>query len=153
MMRERRPQVDSARAPRNVAWPDRLITRHEAIDKAADWPLAYSEPGAAPFDVSLYCQVDGQAMGQLRRGHVTYNGTLDELLSAVLRHMVMAHDVPLNTRANPTEPIVILEVAGRDLADRYIETIPACPPDITEWTEEDVRAAFAAGLEAGRHGS
>lgn len=98
---------DSARTPAAAVWPDKLITQAEAFAKAATWPVKpwidhlSKRPEGTPADIQLLCDHDGcgQSMGQLRRGGVTYNGTLDQMLSMVLRHMVMAHDVPLNTRA------------------------------------------------------
>jgi hypothetical protein len=94
----------SARTPGGVAWPDKLITQAEAFAKAASWPVCtrswFSEADGPERGINLYCDKDrcGQSMGQLRRGDTVYNGSLDEMLSMVLRHMVMAHNVPLNTR-------------------------------------------------------
>lgn len=93
------PGEASARTPAaGPVWPDKMITQGEAFAKAAAWPIGPSAPSALG-DVNLECQECGRSMGQLRRGPVIYNGTLDEILAMVLRHMVMAHDVPLNTRA------------------------------------------------------
>jgi hypothetical protein len=92
---------DSARTPGHVAWPEKLITQAEAFVLAGNWPVyaaVVSTPGpmnVADFDVNLYCRKCRQSCGQLRRGGASYNSSLDEMLSAVLRHMVMAHDVPL----------------------------------------------------------
>jgi hypothetical protein len=96
------PGADSARTPQNVAWPEQLITQAEAFAKAADWPV-YADweslgTGVEGITITLGCSICQRSCGQLRRGHVAYNGTLDQMLSMVLRHMVMAHDVPLNTR-------------------------------------------------------
>jgi hypothetical protein len=84
---------DSARTPGHVAWPEKLITQAEAFVLAADWPVRVVVEGDS--DVNLACRKCGRSCGQLRRGGTAYNATLDEMLSAVLRHMVMAHDVPL----------------------------------------------------------
>lgn len=85
--------MGSARDPAFVAWPEKLITQAEAFVLAADWPVDVS---ANPVgDVHLYCRKCHNSCGQLNREGTTYNGTLDEMLSMVLRHMVMAHDVPL----------------------------------------------------------
>src|SRR5258708_35666943 len=75
-----------------------MITRAEAFGLAAEWPVYVTniphalEPSG---DVNLLCRKCSQSCGQLQREGVTYNGSLDEMLSMVLRHMVMAHDVPL----------------------------------------------------------
>jgi hypothetical protein len=90
---------DSARTPAYVAWPEKLITQAEAFVLAAAWPVRVVVRGdsgnLADLDIDLWCGKCGRSCGQLRRGRTTYNGTLDEMLSMVLRHMVMAHDVPL----------------------------------------------------------
>jgi hypothetical protein len=78
---------DSARTPGHVAWPEKLITQAEAFVLAADWPTEVR--------VDLLCGKCKLSVGQLERGGIAYNTTLDEKLSMVLRHMVMAHDVPL----------------------------------------------------------
>ena len=101
-----------------MAWPEKLITQAEAFALAGNWPvrteivwhMSELPPGAHPTftyslplppdqgpEVVLRCAKDGcgQSCGQLARGTVAYNGSLDEMLSMVLRHMVMAHDVPL----------------------------------------------------------
>jgi len=89
-----------------------MITQAEAFAKAASWPVkavAGIELGAGVAgagetrrlddpDIFLMCRNCDRSMGQLRRASTVYNGSLDEMLSMVLRHMVMAHDVPLNTR-------------------------------------------------------
>lgn len=97
---------ESARTPGAPVWPDKLITQAEAFAKAANWPVKpwvdfqATRPEGTPADIQLLCDHDGcgQSTGQLRRGGTIYNGSLDQMLSMVLRHMVMAHDVPLNTR-------------------------------------------------------
>ena len=91
----------SARTPGFVAWPEKLITQAEAFVLAAAWPVrvGIGAPeemiNLADPDLNLYCGECGRSTGQLRRAGTTYNGTLDEMLSMVLRHMVMAHDVSL----------------------------------------------------------
>ena len=78
-----------------------MITQAEAFALAHDWPVravagwADGTPAIHDPDVWLMCQKCDRSMGQLRRAFITYNGSLDEMLSMVLRHMVMAHDVPL----------------------------------------------------------
>lgn len=98
-----------------MAWPEKLITQAEAFVLAAAWPvraeirwppmpasslpitITIPGPPEAGPEIVLCCAKDGcgQSCGQLARGTVAYNGSLDEMLSMVLRHMVMAHDVPL----------------------------------------------------------
>jgi hypothetical protein len=97
--------VGSAREPGAVAWPEKMITQAEAFAKAASWPLEpdFAEmAGVLPDAIILRCGECKRSMGQLRRSSTVYNGTLDEMLSMVLRHMVQAHDVPLNTREAPS---------------------------------------------------
>lgn len=85
----------------SVAWPEKMITQAEAFAKAADWPLWID--ALAKGTAYLRCRKDDcdQSCGQLVRDGTPYNASLDEMLSMVLRHMVMAHDVPLNTRPMP----------------------------------------------------
>ena len=99
---------ETARTPGPVAWPEQMITRAEAFGLAAEWPVFvrswFDHADGPERGVNLYCGKDRceQSMGQLRRDGVPYNGSLDEMLSMVLRHMVMAHDVPLaGLRAGP----------------------------------------------------
>jgi hypothetical protein len=112
--------METARTPGFVAWPEKLITQAEAFVLAAAWPVRaelrwqpmdipamITVPGPSelgPWTIVLCCAKDGcgQSCGQLARGTVAYNGSLDEMLSMVLRHMVMAHDVALSgLRASP----------------------------------------------------
>jgi hypothetical protein len=91
------PGSDTARTPSATGWPEQMITQAEAFGLAASWPVhVHVEPHTMHLaSVYLYCDKCERSMGQLRRGPTTYNGSLDEMLSMVLRHMVMAHDVPL----------------------------------------------------------
>jgi hypothetical protein len=97
---------DTARTPSATGWPEQMITQAEAFALAANWPVGaedcFTEAGdRIPGDIRLVCVKCGQSTGQLARSFVAYNGSLDEMLSMVLRHMVMAHDVPLaGLRAN-----------------------------------------------------
>ena len=84
----------SARTPGAVAWPEAMITQAEAFALAAAWPV-YMRSEGGPGNISLYCATCDQSCGQLLRAGTAYNGSLDEMLSMVLRHMVMAHDVSL----------------------------------------------------------
>ena len=105
------PPASSARTPQSVGWPEQLITQAEAFGLAADWPIFarhWHDPDKNEQGISLYCARDDKPMGQLRREGTVYNGSLDEILSMVLRHMVMAHDVHLNVRkedAGGTAPV------------------------------------------------
>jgi len=95
------PPASSSRTPGPVGWPEQLITQAEAFALAADWPVFtrhWHDPKKNEQGISLYCARDDKPMGQLRREGTVYNGSLDEMLSMVLRHMVMAHDVALNVR-------------------------------------------------------
>ena len=93
--------MDSARTPGAPVWPEKMITQAEAFAKAANWPVRVHANGDGYV---LLCGkmiargMCNQSMGQLRRRDTVINGSLDEMLSMVLRHMVMAHDEPLNTR-------------------------------------------------------
>jgi hypothetical protein len=86
-----------------------MITQAEAFALAASWPVYAASATHPPSDdLNLYCgaprnnpepgdwRTCAQSVGQLRRGGgIVYNGSLDEMLSMVLRHMVMVHDVSL----------------------------------------------------------
>jgi hypothetical protein len=87
------PGSDTARTPSATGWPEQMITQAEAFGLAASWPVYAALDKNA--HIYLACRKCHQSTGQLARGLVTYNGSLDEMLSMVLRHMVMAHDVPL----------------------------------------------------------
>jgi hypothetical protein len=89
--------METSRTPGAAVWPDKMITRAEAFAKAANWPIEISGVTTSG-DTHLICSRCERSMGQLRRGGTVYNGSLDEMLSMVLRHMVQAHDTALNTR-------------------------------------------------------
>jgi hypothetical protein len=90
---------DTARTPSATGWPEQMITQAEAFGLAANWPVyashRWTEPPNMHPEIVLCCGKCRQSTGQLERGGKPYNGSLDEMLSMVLRHMVMAHDVPL----------------------------------------------------------
>ena len=94
---------ESARTPGAVAWPEQMITRAEAFGLAAEWPIygdfavevTETTLGLIQGGIVLRCGKCSKSCGQLRRQSTIYNGSLDEMLSMVLRHMVMAHDVSL----------------------------------------------------------
>jgi hypothetical protein len=94
--------METSRTPGAAVWPDKLITQAEAFAKTAKWPVYVDweslGTGVNGIEVTLRCGKCTGSCGQLRRGNAVYNGSLDEMLSMVLRHMVQAHDVALNTR-------------------------------------------------------
>jgi hypothetical protein len=94
--------METSRTPGAAVWPDKLITRAEAFAKAAQWPVYarswFTSADGIERGINLYCGECDRSMGNLRREETVYNGSLDEMLSMVLRHMVQAHDVALNTR-------------------------------------------------------
>ena len=85
----------SARTPGAAAWPEQMITQAEAFTLASSWPLQTDWITTPRLEIVLLCGKCKHSMGQLLIERTVYNGTLDEMLSMVLRHMVMAHDVPL----------------------------------------------------------
>jgi hypothetical protein len=92
-----------------VGWPEKLITQAEAFGLAASWPVYvrswFTSASGPEQGINFYCGRCDQSAGQLVREGTVYNGSLDEMLSMVLRHMVMAHDVPLaGLRAQDNAP-------------------------------------------------
>ena len=89
-------------------WDPRLITPARALELAGDWPLIATAElaelsqfeGDQPdrWQINLRCAKDDQSVGML--GDDTpgppAQTTLGDLLSGVLRHLVMAHELPLN---------------------------------------------------------
>jgi hypothetical protein len=114
----------SARTPAAVAWPEKMITQAEAFGLAAAWPVkaisgwAPDTPRLDDPDVWLACQRCDRLIGQLRRSGVIYNGSLDEMLSMVLRHMVMVHDVALAGLRKTPSPDRETHPADQPLRDR-----------------------------------
>ena len=101
-------------------WDPRLMTPARALALVGDWPLYASvdvaelsqfEPeggGARQADrlqVNLRCGQCSQSAAMLAAGNaasleaVPFTTTMADLLSAVLRHLVMAHDVSLSAAA------------------------------------------------------
>lgn len=72
-------------------WPMHLITPEEAFTKVINEEIVLDGDHLR----HVKC---GQSVGNFGRGAKTCPG---DVVSAVLRHMVMAHDVPLNTRGRP----------------------------------------------------
>ena len=89
-------------------WDPRLITPARALELAGDWPLIATaelaelsqfEGGQADrWQINMRCAKDDQSVAML--GDDTpgppAQTTLGNLLSGVLRHLVMAHELPLN---------------------------------------------------------
>lgn len=69
-------------------WPVQMITPAEALAKVIDEPVYLDGE-------HFRHRPCGQSVGRFARTAVTCPG---DFVSAVLRHMVMAHDLPLNTR-------------------------------------------------------
>lgn len=93
------------------AWDARLITPEQALRLAGDWPVytdwqfakaSQFEPEGGGerqqdhWQVNLRCARDGQSVALLASppGHTLT--TTGDLLSAILRHLVTAHDQPLS---------------------------------------------------------
>jgi hypothetical protein len=102
-------------------WNDRLLSPERALRMAGDWPVWASAelaelsqfqmegggPGQADrWQINLRCGAErhgggavcGQSCGMLgeNTGAAPVLTSIGDLLSGVLRHMVMAHDQPLN---------------------------------------------------------
>jgi hypothetical protein len=111
----------SARTPAAVVWPEKMITQAEAFALAASWPVyVTNSPNALEpsGDIHMMCRDCSRSCGQLQRGGVTYNGSLDEMLSMVLRHMVMVHDVSLAGLRKTPSPDRETHPADQPLRDR-----------------------------------
>jgi hypothetical protein len=103
-------------------WDARLITPARALELAGDWPVWMSaewadlaqfetEGGAVQasrWQLNMRCGKCGQSCGLLTQAKPGLlapsferaDTSPGDLLSGVLRHMVMAHDVPLNRSHN-----------------------------------------------------
>jgi hypothetical protein len=78
------------------AWDDRLISRQQACELAAGWPVqAGIRSGIAYID----CGRCGLGLFIAGAAAKPWPFTLDALTAATVRHMVMAHDIPLNRTA------------------------------------------------------
>jgi hypothetical protein len=87
-------------------WDARLISPERALRLAGDWPVyataelaelsQFGPEQADRMQVNLRCRKDGQSVGLLGAPGVTYETSAGDLLSAVLRHLVTAHDLPLS---------------------------------------------------------
>lgn len=87
-------------------WDERLITPDRAFALAGEWPLfasyelaELSQFGPEQIDRvqnNLRCGRCKQSVALLGEGGTAGETTVAELLAGVLRHLVMAHDVPLS---------------------------------------------------------
>ncbi|TNC19063.1 hypothetical protein [Amycolatopsis alkalitolerans] len=82
-------------------WDDRLITRERALELAGTAPVYLEDAGVR--GLFLRCAQCHQSCGQFRDGpgddvkrFAERTTTVEEILSGVLRHLVMVHDVPLS---------------------------------------------------------
>jgi hypothetical protein len=82
-------------------WNAQLIRPEEALAIAGDWPVVFAvmhNSDANTGEIHMCCEDCGQSVAMLNRGDAEYRSSVEGQLSAVLRHMVMAHDIPLNHR-------------------------------------------------------
>ena len=79
------------------AWRDRLISAGEVAARTWEWGVRLARRENGSFH--LECAECGQSAGLLSQGEemASWVVTTGELMSAVLRHMVMAHDQPLGS--------------------------------------------------------
>jgi hypothetical protein len=79
-----------------LTWDERLISRAEAAALAGAHPVAWYLHDEDPGLLVLRCRPCGQSCGLWAADQPT---SVDDFIAAVLRHLVMAHDVPLNRAA------------------------------------------------------
>lgn len=99
-------------------WDRRLMTPERALRMVGDWPVyfdyglsalsQFAPEGGGPaqadrFQVNMRCCNDAQSAAMVSDGTVAVT-TIGDLLSAVLRHMVTAHDLPLNQQQTEVVP-------------------------------------------------
>jgi hypothetical protein len=103
-------------------WDARLMSPARALELAGDWPVFFDlelaelsqfEPEAGSgtladrWQVNMRCARCRQSCGQLgavqAAGFAPARTSIGDLLSGVLRHMVMAHDQAVNAAAQPPE--------------------------------------------------
>jgi hypothetical protein len=92
-------------------WDARLITPGRALELAGDWELTatyelaelsqFEGEGGAPgqadrLQVNLRCAVCSQSIADMGDGTGRVQIAVEGVLSAMLRHLVMAHDMPLS---------------------------------------------------------
>jgi len=83
-----------------MQWDDRLISRADALEIGGEHPVSWAVEQAGDSLVSfvlvLRCQSCTRSCGVWKPGQPT---DVNDVLAGVLRHLVMAHDVPLNKPA------------------------------------------------------
>jgi hypothetical protein len=77
-----------------LQWDSRLISQAEALDIGGQHPVAFAVSAAGDALV-LRCTC-GQSCGLWIPGQPT---DVNDILAGVVRHLVMAHDIPLNRPA------------------------------------------------------
>lgn len=98
-----------------ASWDGRLITPARHYELIATWPAyvttelaelsQFETEGGGPgqsdrWQSNLRCGRCQQSMGLLGDGGAALMRTMGDLTAGVLRHMVMAHDVPLSGASN-----------------------------------------------------
>src|SRR5579859_4356036 len=93
-----------------VQWDPKLIGQAEAYALAGAHPVRWADhdEGAG---VLLRCVECGQSCGLWAKNDAT---TADDVLAGVLRHLVMAHDMPLNKAARKRWEVERADGAHRD---------------------------------------
>lgn len=100
--------------PDKPAWDDRLLPRERAYRLAAEWPLKISTHRAEHgLELRLNCTKCKLSCGSIQYRQMD----LDDLVSMVIRHRVMHHQLSLSGAANGRRPEVA-ETHGRDSLDR-----------------------------------
>lgn len=120
------------------SYDPRLMTAERALELAGDWPVfvdvQYADleqfgpdtggpRQAGRWQANLRCMRCQQSCGQLGAQGDTVATDIADLMSGVLRHMAMAHDVPLKATAERQADVVAAEAAapasqGRSLFDQ-----------------------------------
>lgn len=116
----------------------RLMTAARALELAGDWPV-FADVQYADLDqfepehggprqpgrwqANLRCMRCQQSCGQLGAQGDTVATDIADLMAGVLRHMAMAHDVPLKATAATQSAVIAAEAAapasqGRSLFDQ-----------------------------------
>jgi hypothetical protein len=80
-----------------AGWDRRLLSPERALALAGDWPVRFTPLEDGSFHA--ICDACGQSCGRFYAPLALLETSPADFLSAVLRHMVMAHDTPLNKPA------------------------------------------------------
>lgn len=76
-----------------ASWDGRLLSRARALELAGDWPIRLeADAGNVWWRVRLRCDRCGGSCGDFTDRHTSP----DDVLAAVLRHAVVAHDLVLS---------------------------------------------------------